>query len=209
MPSGLDLKCPECGRELVEVAGSGNSSNFGVLAIALAGVIALVVGGWMFYRTVGPKEASSGSSSSSSASPKGSAAVGPMLRLHGSNTIGEQLAPALAEAYLRAAGAQNVKTIRGEAEESKVQGTLPGDSSPQIIEIKAHGSATAFKDLKSSSCDIGMSSRPVKADEIADLGDLTAASSEHVLGLDGVAVIVNRDNGRHRKPRGSGPDIHR
>ncbi len=42
-----------------------------------------------------------------------------------------------------------------------------------------------------------MASRKIKPDEVASLsslGDMTAPASEHVLGLDGVAVIVNQSN---------------
>lgn len=113
--------------------------------------------------------------------------------LHGSNTIGAQLGPALAVAYLKQLGANDTKTVPGAADEVTVQGTVSGSN--QAIEISAHGSATAFADLAAGKCDIGMASRKIKPDETANLsglGDMTSPASEHVLGLDGVAVIVNR-----------------
>lgn len=42
-----------------------------------------------------------------------------------------------------------------------------------------------------------MASRKIKPDEIATLaalGDMTSPASEHVLGLDGIAIIVNQAN---------------
>ena len=82
-------------------------------------------------------------------------------------------------------------------EEKTVEGTLPGDSAPSEIQVQAHGSATAFTGLADGSCDIGMASRKIKPDEIAKLsamGDMTSPASEHILGLDGIAVIVNQAN---------------
>ncbi|MBV9945662.1 MAG: substrate-binding domain-containing protein, partial [Myxococcales bacterium] len=116
------------------------------------------------------------------------------LRLHGSNTIGAELAPALAEAFLRRrTGASTVVRRRTGPDELVVEarsGTKVIDS----VEIAAHGSATAFEDLAAGSTDIGMASRRIHPDEakkLAPLGDLTSAATEHVIALDGIAVIVN------------------
>jgi len=121
-----------------------------------------------------------------------------ILRLSGSNTIGANLAPALAEAFLKRQGATEVKTLPGDRDdEVRVQGILPGDRAPKAIEIHAHGSATAFEDLASGQADIGMASRKIKTEEVArlaSLGDMTSPACEHILGLDGIAVIVSRKN---------------
>jgi phosphate transport system substrate-binding protein len=101
----------------------------------------------------------------------------------------------LAQAYLRQQGAQEVRTVPGKPDEVSVQGMLSG--SLKAIDIAAHGSATGFTDLAADRCDIGMASRQVKRDEVAkllNLGEMTSPASEHVLGLDGVAIIVNRAN---------------
>jgi phosphate transport system substrate-binding protein len=120
------------------------------------------------------------------------------LRLHGSNTIGAKLAPALAEGFLRKEGAANVHTLAGATpDEAKVSGILPGDSVATVVEISSHGSATAFAGLANNSTDIGLSSRKIESAEIQNLtslGDMTSATNEHVLALDGIAVIVNRSN---------------
>jgi phosphate transport system substrate-binding protein len=120
------------------------------------------------------------------------------LRLHGSNTIGARLAPALAEEFLRRQGATDVRTVSGaNPDEAIVSGMLPGNTRPITIHVSSHGSATAFVDLLNGNADIGLSSRKINANEIKNLtsfGDMTSPTSEHVLGLDGIAVIVNRDN---------------
>jgi phosphate transport system substrate-binding protein len=121
-----------------------------------------------------------------------------ILRLSGSNTIGEGLAPALAEGFLKQQGATEVKTVPGDrADEVRVQGVLPGDQAPKTIEIHAHGSAVAFEDLANGTADIGLASRMIKTEEVAQLaglGDMTSPACEHILGLDGIAVIVSRKN---------------
>jgi phosphate transport system substrate-binding protein len=120
-----------------------------------------------------------------------------MLRVHGSNTIGAQLAPALAEAFLRQRGATSIKTTSTGPDTVVVQGTLPDQSVPRSIEIAAHGSATAFTDLRANNCDVGAASRKIESNEmvaLASLGDMGSPASEHVLGLDGIAVIVNASN---------------
>jgi phosphate transport system substrate-binding protein len=121
-----------------------------------------------------------------------------ILRLHGSNTIGAKLAPDMAETFLKKLGASTVK--REEIipnTEINLEGFFPDKNLTRIIEIKAHGSSTGFKGLKTAQCDIGMASRKIKkkeTDSLAFLGDMTGIACEHVLALDGVAVIVNIAN---------------
>jgi phosphate transport system substrate-binding protein len=81
--------------------------------------------------------------------------------------------------------------------EKIVAGVLPGDKAASSITIAAHGSATAFTGMAANSCDIGMASRKIKPDEAAKLtalGDMSSAASEHIVGLDGIAVVVNAAN---------------
>ncbi len=121
-----------------------------------------------------------------------------ILRLAGSDIVGDSLGPALAEAFLKAQGATNLKIVPGTNPEEKiVVGVFSGDATPSSIEVAAHGSATAFTAMAEETCDIGMASRRIKPDEaakLATLGNMTSASSEHILGLDGIAVIVNASN---------------
>jgi phosphate transport system substrate-binding protein len=127
--------------------------------------------------------------------PSGAPASGNViLRIHGSNTIGAQLVPALAEAFLRQRGATSISTTNTGPDTFVVRGTI---DKPQAIEIAAHGSATAFTDLHANNCDVGAASRKIEVGEVASLsslGDMTSAAAEHVLGLDGIAVIVNAGN---------------
>ncbi|MDP3898763.1 MAG: phosphate ABC transporter substrate-binding/OmpA family protein, partial [Mesorhizobium sp.] len=75
---------------------------------------------------------------------------------------------------------------------------LPGGENFEV-ELASKGSGTAFESLASARAVIGMSSRAIKPSE-ADLlrqqlgVDMLDAASEHVLALDGLAVIVNSTN---------------
>ncbi len=149
-----------------------------------------------------------------SASPK------VLLRFSGSNTLGAELIPELAKVYLEttyAARKPNVSIIdgpkndRGEVLTREVRAVF-ADKSSVSISVKAHGSATAFKEdpnngvtkvgLEKGYVDIGMSSRKVKEEEVrllegAGLGKVDASGprqgdgGQHVVAMDGVAVIVS------------------
>ncbi len=125
-------------------------------------------------------------------------ASGAALTLCGSNTIGSQLGPQLVRSFVsRDLGGSNARVGPGPGpNESIVRGDVAGR--PDFhVDIAANGSATAFTGLASGACQIGMASRRAKPEEVRSLrgrGDLTSPAAEHVLGLDGIAVIVNPTN---------------
>lgn len=123
------------------------------------------------------------------------------LQLHGSNTIGKELVPALCEEFLKFEGAISVQRKPGQKEdETDVEAVLQSQSTePLTFEVQAHGSRTAFEDLATGKCDIGMASRRITPEEarrcaMAGLGDMFSPGCEIVLGLDGIAVFVNKSN---------------
>lgn len=124
-------------------------------------------------------------------------ATKPLFRVHGSNTVGEKLAPRLVESYFMARGATNIKTQQGRTPvEKAVSAELNGRV--EFIEIHAHGSSTAFSDLLNEKAELGMSSRRIKEQEREQLlektGDLSQAGAEHIIGLDGLAIITDIKN---------------
>ncbi|SIQ74002.1 substrate-binding domain-containing protein [Marinobacterium stanieri] len=125
--------------------------------------------------------------------------VDTLFRLHGSNTIGEALAPALLKAYWLQQGADNIRVEQQESEvEHDVLFQLPGEKALQRVELKAHGSSTGFKGLHARQADLAMASRRIKGKEIERLapiyGDLSSVRTEHIVGMDGLAIIVNPRN---------------
>jgi phosphate transport system substrate-binding protein len=165
-------------------------------------LIAAAVGGagllggslfWWFsdadYRRPAPPAALAGAAASPSRTHL-------LARLHGSNTIGAQLGPALAEAFLRreTGGAPVRKRL---ADDEMWVEARTNEGEVDAIEIHAHGSSTAFDDLQSGACDVGMASRRIRPTEVAalaDLGPMASAATEHVIALDGIAVLVNPSN---------------
>jgi phosphate transport system substrate-binding protein len=125
-------------------------------------------------------------------------AAATVLRIHGSNTIGERLAPELVTAWLRARGAQRVEREPLAAEELVLRGTLGGERI--AVHLAAHGTSTGFADLARGAADIAMASRPVGAADVARAaarGRLDAPAQEVVVALDGIAVIVHPANPLH------------
>lgn len=119
------------------------------------------------------------------------------LQVAGSNTIGAKLMPKLIEGFLARMKMTGLATEEIKPEESEIHFSAPLEGGRKAVAIKAHGSSTSFQELLAGTCDIGMSSRPVKDEEVAGLaalGNMRTAACEHVVGLDGLAVIVNRAN---------------
>lgn len=121
-----------------------------------------------------------------------------LFSIHGSNTIGSQLAPALVKAYLNQQyEATNVRYVERQKEEGVVMGYQRQTGQKLEVEIFSHGSSTGFKSLNSNAAQIAMSSRPIKDKEVSKLsflGDMKSFKSENVIGLDGIAVIVHKSN---------------
>jgi len=125
-----------------------------------------------------------------------------MLRIHGSNTIGDDLMPALVKAFLQQEMGYNgvaEDTPRG-VKKAKDETYIAGhnDGGDAFIEIFSHGSKTGFEDLRDLKADIWMSSDKIDLEQAralsAKFGDLTGPLGEHVIALDGIAVIVNAAN---------------
>jgi phosphate transport system substrate-binding protein len=81
-----------------------------------------------------------------------------MLRFAGSNTIGSEVLPALAEAYLKQQGIGAVKRIPQNDPNELLIENATNPSASTRIRISSHGSSTAFKALLKNSTDIGMTS---------------------------------------------------
>lgn len=121
-----------------------------------------------------------------------------ILTIHGSNTVGARLGPELAVSYLKAKGLKRVVIEQTEVKnETVIKGVLPNNGQMAQIRIEAHGSSTGFKGLQTGEADIWASSRPVKRQEldvVKGVSDLLNSRSEHILAIDGLAIIVHPSN---------------
>lgn len=205
-PQALDAsggRCSECGATLMAPAGALRSASplkwlLPLLALLLVGAALW----WWLHRAPATSAApavavSAAAVVAASGPPSGKGDGGSTIRLHGSNTVGAALAPALVKAFLAREGYTSVERQPGaSAEDSVLTGRRP-DGASLHVELQAHGTATAFQSLAAGTADIGMASRAIKADELkttSQLGDLAAEGSEYVIALDGVAVIVHPSN---------------
>ncbi|MEY4580260.1 MAG: hypothetical protein RL701_4963, partial [Pseudomonadota bacterium] len=191
---------------------SGRYSGRGALLLALGAACVALLAGVLITR---------GSNQPAAAPPTAAElaeTVAPeiVLRLCGSNTVGDELVPSLVEAFLH--------TVGGEAPARRRQGndsdanaakiiSAQIDHKPLGVEIRARGSATAFTGLAEGACDIGMASRAIDDAESAALrerghGDMHATGSEHVLALDGIAVVVHPNNPVQKLDRDALHDIY-
>jgi phosphate transport system substrate-binding protein len=211
--TGAPTQCPECDATLILAKGVKTANNNAAILVGIVVVLLLISAGaaWFFLQEKNPAETPAPVAVTSPA-PVSSTLTAPppaplpvpkavtaqtLLRFHGSNTVGGKLLPALATAFLQQEGYTNIHKEAGANEaESFIIGEHNGHS--EQIEIQEHGSDTAFNDLKANLCDIGMSSRKIKLEEQQSLlsthGDLTSNASEHVIALDGIALIVHPSN---------------
>lgn len=173
-----------------------------------AGLVTLlaVAAGWWFYSA--PVSSAAAKPATTVAAPVAATAAptpvpGPtqaakmLMRVHGSNTVGEKLAPALLEAFFTSQHATQLAwQQQGSSIENMLNLTLA--DKPAAVQLHAHGSSTAFKDLAGGSADVGMSSRRITTDEVRNLqpalGDLSKIGNEHIVAMDGLAIIVNQNN---------------
>ena len=121
-----------------------------------------------------------------------------LFSVQGSNTIGAELAPNLVKAWLQEKGAENIEVQNSGIEnEVEVSGFYPATRTRVTVKIAAHGSGTGFKGLAAGSADIAAASRPIKDKEfnlLQPLANMRSPGSEHIIGIDGLAIIVHPDN---------------
>ena len=167
-----------------------------VSAFCLVGV--LIVVGLMIFSKKGAGNGQGGGGTAPVV--QGTVTAPIMLRLEGSTTIGDELAAALVRGWLANSLAKDVKeqlTMNAKKERTFLfQAVMSGKSSPEAISIVANGSGAAFKALKGGTADIGMSSRAITDAEMDSLKpfNMKLATTEIVVGMDGIAIVVNQAN---------------
>lgn len=125
--------------------------------------------------------------------------LSPHFGIHGSNTIGAKLMPALITAFAETSGGQVTKRVGAKPEEVEIALLDAQNQKIVDIDLRSHGSGTSFPGLLTKEAEIGMASRPIKDKEVemlekAGFPDLREEGREHVLALDGLLVIVSPQN---------------
>lgn len=121
-----------------------------------------------------------------------------LFSIHGSNTLGAELTAKLLQGWLAERGATQVQRIAEIKEnEYRVRGFNNSTQQWQEVLVTAHGSGTGYEHLQQGSGEIAASSRPIKSNEItalAKLDNMKSAAVEHVVAIDGLAMIVHPNN---------------
>ncbi|MFV8569894.1 substrate-binding domain-containing protein [Marinobacter sp. SBS5] len=118
------------------------------------------------------------------------------LEIHGSNTVGATLAPSLVEGYLEQLTDDKVYSQPTPRENEQILVANQQGEKLSVL-VAAHGSSTGFRTLANGQADIWASSRPARATEVEQVSnraDLTGLSSEHVIAIDGLAILVHQSN---------------
>jgi phosphate transport system substrate-binding protein len=114
------------------------------------------------------------------------------LTISGSNTMGEEMMPELAKAYMETKlNLKNVSVSKSNNGDIIVSGQ--GVQGILTIKIETIGSEKGINKLLKDSCDIAMSSREIKDGEITETVN-HSINSEYIIARDGLAVIVNEEN---------------
>jgi phosphate transport system substrate-binding protein len=102
----------------------------------------------------------------------------------------------MAEAYLNSVGDTDISETHDPSGHTMIVTGMRGTSREDIV-INSYSATHGFQTLGTGASDIAMSTRRIKPAEreaLSALGDMTDAASEHVMALDGIAVIVNPAN---------------
>lgn len=130
--------------------------------------------------------------------PKGGA-PSRVIGLHGSTAVGWELMPALILTYVDKIGG-SVRTVPGANPLEESHKVIDAKGREIVVfDLKRYGTPTAFDGLEDGSAQIGIASRPINDQEAARLAragtpGIRSPQHEHVLGLDGLVVIVAQDN---------------
>ncbi len=116
-----------------------------------------------------------------------------LFTIDGSTILGAKLVPALLEGFLKEHNYSDIKTIEDDATRIIVQGIAPKTNEKQSIEVTLNTTNNGFKSLSLGKCDIGLASRKVNYSELKD-NISTSPANELVIALDGIAIIVNKEN---------------
>ena len=117
------------------------------------------------------------------------------LRLHGSNAVGQRVAPVLVTAWMRSIGFAEIHRASPSPGRLRIEGVR--DERTLAVEIVGSGSAAGFRDLIDGDAEIAMMARPLTARERDagwQLGNLDSPDQEFVLSVQALVAVVNARN---------------
>ena len=133
------------------------------------------------------------------APPDAKPGLSKVVGLHGSTAVGWELMPALIRAYAERIGG-SISTTPGNNPLEELYRVKDAKARDIVLfDLKRYGTPSGFDALEDGSAQIGVASRPVNEQEAARLAKVGLAAirtpqHEHVLGLDGLVIIVAQDS---------------
>lgn len=121
------------------------------------------------------------------------------LRIHGSNTVGQALVPALVEDWLRMLEYTGIQRVPRSPALLEIRAER--DGVPLVVEVAGRGGAAGFDSLVAGDAELVMLTRRPSAREHDagwQLGDLASPDQEFLLALNGARVVVHRDSPRRK-----------
>jgi phosphate transport system substrate-binding protein len=118
---------------------------------------------------------------------------GYLFEIHGSNTIGAELAPNLLTTWLSIHHFTGIEIAETSTKNERIiTATSPKNDNIKIF-VAAHGSGTGFEQIVAGRADIAAASRPIKnaENDLFPESDLTQFTNETVLAIDGLAIIIH------------------
>ena len=223
---GMPLVCPECGHKHAPLEAPAlnlprpNRRHLMTAVVFASSLVAwslVAFGLWKYFEIqsegrravsappvaahavpVTPESVLAAAPMPSTAESPETAAPQPTLSFAGSEVLGSNLVPSLAEAFLKHEGALDVRRIdETSRRQIVVEGVFGAETPVRNIRISAHGSHTAFETLAEGRADIGMASREITYEEnlrLRLLANMAESLKEALLALDGIAIIVNPAN---------------
>jgi phosphate transport system substrate-binding protein len=116
------------------------------------------------------------------------------LAIHGSNTIGAQLMPAVIERFAELEGITVEKITGADPEQVLYRLSTSDGRDLGSIDLESRGSNTAPPDLVVGRAQIGEMSRPIKPEEVKSIADAGIKLATSIFALDGVVVFVSPQN---------------
>ncbi len=118
-----------------------------------------------------------------------------LVRMAGSNLLASKLARRLASGYLALIGDTDIAAIPYADGSLDIAGMQTGTR--EVIKLVPSSSAAGFNALLRGNADFAMASRkirPMEAERLLPVGDLTDPANEQIVAVQGVAVIVHPSN---------------
>lgn len=120
-----------------------------------------------------------------------------LFTIAGSNTIGAALGPVLVQRYFTEKGLNDIQVKVLRENEKEISGLDKKQNKMLTVVVKAHGSSSGFKAIAADEAAVAAASRPIKDKEwqrLKSKGDFRSGEAEHIVAIDGLAIIVNQEN---------------